>query len=452
MRKTASLLIALLLALLLLGVGAAGYLWYSVKKQADALVALAQPFAQVSYSGIDLKLEGAIGVKNVRITPLATGNTIQAGAIRLHAPNLLALLRAMWELRRNRLPQGLAVTFDNMQIHLGDLASAGADPKAAAGPFDHLDALGCGSVTAFGAADWQAMGYERLTGTLDMGYRMHPQQNLLELRMDSNTQNMTAVHLSASLALSDLADSSPTLALASFTPKLAKLDLTLNDQGLNPRRNTYCAAKSGQAVLDYIASHVQLLNERLRANGLLLGSGWLSAYQRYLTEGGALELTARPPIPINPTELPEYAPADQAKVLGLNLNVNQTPTTDLAINWNAAQLAAALGVASSASGPSQRELETAADAAAAARAEAAAAAAAAQRAAQVKAYHPTPANQLTQHAGKLARLRTRAGTQYQGELHPPTAEGQIRITVRRSGGRATFSLRPEEITSAEVLY
>ena len=448
MRKFATVLAVLLVVLVVLGVSAAAYLWHSVRKQADAMVASIQPFAQASYSGVDLQLDGSVGVKNVRITPHATGDLIQIGAIRLHAPDLLALLHASWQLRNNRLPPALALTLHDMEMQ----PSQGATPTpAVAGPFDHLDALGCGPITAFGANDWQAMGYGPLKGTLDMGYRFRDRQNLLELRLDNSLQDMGAMHLSASLALSGGAPDSLMALATTLTPKLAQLEFSLRDAGFNLRRNTYCAEKAGKPVLDYMSDHVRLLDQRLRSGGLTLGPGWLAAYQRYLTEGGLLELTAKPPIPVNPVEVPDYTPADQLKVLGLQLSVNQTPVSDLAIGWNTTQLAAAMGMTPDAAGAAQLELEAAADAAAAARIEAEAAAAAAQRAAAVKHYHPTPVAQLSQHTGKVAQLRTTGGVRYRGQLNPPN-EGRIRITVRQSGGTATFSLRPEEIASAEVLY
>ena len=58
---------------------------------------------------------------------------------------------------------------------------------------------------------------------------------------------------------------------------------------------------------------------------------------------------------------------------------------------------------------------------------------------------------LGQHIGRIAKLGTRTGAQYRGQLET-FAEGMVRITIRKPGGTATLSLRSSDITSAQVLY
>lgn len=440
MRKFMNIVMILLVAVVLIGGGAAGYVWYATKKQADAVVALARPLAHISYGGISVSPLGSVSIHQVRIAPNTGPNTLTVGTIRLSAPDFLALLQTGWQVRRGRLPQALALSFRELELRPGTVTAAGSSQNTPAHPLDNLSALGCGPISAFGPSEWRDMGYQRLLGNLEIGYRINSLKNILELRLDSSARDMATTNLDFGLALSGAPRSFMELA-TTFTPKLAKLNLALRDDGLNQRRNTYCANKAGKPILDYIADHVRLVDERLRALGVVLGPGWLTAYQRYLTEGGVLALTATPPIPINPAELPDYAPADLIKLLGLRLNVNDTGVTDLSASWNTAQLMSTFGIQPQEQ--LQREYEAAA--------EKALIAAPARPTIAPKAYHPLPADQLSQHIGKIAKLRTTSGVQYRGQLHP-AEDGLVRITLRQASGSATLSLRVAEITSAEVLY
>lgn len=432
MRKLVNIAIAILIVVVLLGGGIAGYLWYGAKQQVDQIVTMARPFAEISYSGITVSPTGSMGVNRLRIAPISANDSITIGAIRLNAPNLLALLHTRWQLSRGRLPEALSLSFQDIELPLGDIAGTSSTETTKSAPLDHLEALGCGPINAFGAAAWREMGYDRLTGNLEIGYRVDAKNNVLVLRVDSASRNWATLNLDVGLALTQPPESLMALA-TSFTPKLAKLNLVVRDDGFNQHRNNYCASKAGKPIPEYLADHVRLVVERLRANGIAPGPGLIAAYQRYLSEGGVLTIAATPPVPVNPAELNEYTPADVIKVLGLTLKANETPVTDLSVDWDAARVAKALGVE-----PEPEPEVTPAPVV--------------QTPVVIqKIYHPTPVGELGQHVGKIVKLRTKTGAQYRGQLDA-FAEGLVRITVRKSGGSVTLSLRASEITAAEVFY
>lgn len=303
MRKLLNIAIVILIVAILLGAGAGGYLWYSTKQEVDRIATMAKPFADISYGGIDVSPTGSVGVNRLRIRPNLVNDSISIGAIRLNTPNFLALLDVRWQLSQNQLPKSLALSFQDFELSLSG-GILGGDPAGRAqanSPFDHLDALGCGPITAFGVAEWREMGYDRFVGNMEIGYRVDSKNNVLELRMDSNMRDWATLNLEIDLALAKPPESLAELAL-SLTPKLAKLNFVLRDDGFNQRRNVYCAAKAGKPVPEYLADHVQRVAERLRASGVVLGPGLIAAYQRYLIEGGALAITAMPPAPIDPAE------------------------------------------------------------------------------------------------------------------------------------------------------
>ena len=335
---------------------------------------------------------------------------------------------------RGQLPEALSLSFQDVELPLGGIPGASSLQTAKSGPLDHLEALGCGPINAFDAAAWREMGYDRLTGNLEIGYRVDPKSNVLALRMDSASRNWATLNLDVGLALTQPPESLMELA-TSFTPKLARLNLVLRDEGFNQRRNQYCAAKAGKPIPEYLADHVRLVVERLRANGIAPGPGLIAAYQRYLTEGGALTITAAPPIPINPAELNEYTPADVVILLGLRLKANETAVTDLTVDWDAAKVAKALGVEPEPEPEPEASPEPAPQTPVVIQ----------------KTYHSTPVSELNRHVGKIVKLRTTTGAQYRGQLDA-FAEGILRVTVRQSGGSATLSLRVSEITAAEVFY
>ncbi len=435
MRKLVNIAIIILIVVLLLGGGIAGYLWYGAKQQMDQIVTIAKPFAEISYGGIAVSPTGSLGVNQLRIAPGFANDSITIGAIRLDAPNLLALLHTRWQLSRGQLPEALSLSFQDVELPLGGVLSANSIPSANSGPLDHLEALGCGPINAFGAAAWQEMGYDRSISHLEIGYRVDSKTNVLTLRLDSATRNWAALNLDVGLALTQAPES--LMALATATPRLAKFSLVLRDDGFNQRRNQYCATKAGKPIPEYLADHVRLVVERLRASGIFPGPGLIAAYQRYLSENGVLMIAAAPPMPINPAELHEYTPADVIKLLGLTLKANETAVTDLTVDWDAAKVAKALGVE-----PEVRpEPEPATSPAPVL-----------QTPVMVqKTYHPIPVSELSQHIGKIVKLRTTTGAQYRGQLDA-FGEGLLRVTVRKSGGSVTLSLRASEITAAEVFY
>jgi hypothetical protein len=340
-------------------------------------------------------------------------------------------------LSRNQLPKALALSLQDVELPLGvGLAGARSAPAATSSPFANLEALGCGPIEAFRAAEWREMGYDRFAGSLGIGYRVDPGDNALNLQMDSTTRGWATLELDVRFALTQSPQS--LMELAVFTPRLARLNLVLRDDGFNQRRNNYCAAKAGKSIPEYLADHVRRVVERLRASGINPGAGWIDAYQRYQTQGGVLTITAAPPAPVNLAELHEYAPADVVRLLGLTLKVNESAVADLTVDWDAAKVAKALGIEPEPEPEPEPETDSALSVPPA-------------PVVVQKTYRPTPVGELNRHIGKIAKLRTRTGAQYRGQLGD-IAEGFVRITVRQSGGSVTLSLRAGEITSAEVLY
>lgn len=433
MRKLLNVSLVVLVAALLIAGGVGGHLWYGTKQQADQIVMMAKPFAEISYGGIELSPGGSTGAKQIRIMPHFVNDVITIGAIRLNAPNILALLDVRRQLSQGKVPSALSLSFQDLELSLhGGILGPPPSQVQHVSPFDSLDALGCGPITRFSGTEWQEMGLERFIGNLEVGYRLDTARNLLELRIDSHTRNWATLNLDLGLAMA----TSPrtVMDLAGFTPRLATLNFVLRDDGFNALRNNYCAVKAGKTIPDYIADHVRLVAERLRANGINLGPGLLEAYRRYLTDGGRLTIIANPPAPIDPSELRFYASKDVVKLLGLTLQVNETAVTDLSLDWDTAKVARALGSETS-SKPEVAEKP----------------AVSRQPTIIRQAYHPTPVGELDRHVGRSARLRTATGAQYVGRLDA-IGENIVKITIRRSGGTVTLSLRAGDITSAEVVY
>lgn len=439
MRKLMTFLVVILIVVVLMAGGVWGYLWYNTKQQVDQLIMMAKPFAEISYSGIDISPEGAIAVNRLRIAPNAVSDSITIGAIRVSAKNILALLNVRRQISQGNLPEALAISFRQFELPLhGGILGGKPTAPGAGGPFDNLEALGCGPILHLGGTEWQAMGYEQFISDIEIGYRLDLAQQVLSLRVDSQTRDWAALNLEIGFALTGATASIMELSGA-LTPKLAKLDFAIRDDGFNTRRNNYCAAKAGKPITDYIADHVRLVVERLRANGISPGPGLIDAYRRYLTEGGEITITATPPSPINPAEIPSYTAADAIVLLGLKVKVNQTVIADPGVDWDAAKVTQALGMATAEPAPPEATDMVPEEP---------------QKPVVIpRAYHPTPVGELGQHVGKTVKLRTSTGANYKGRLEV-AAEGllKIKISVSQSRGNATLSLRTNEITAAEVLY
>lgn len=435
MRTLMKIVVALLIVSILIAGGVGGYLWYDTKQQADRFVTLAKSFAEISYGGVEVSPAGSLGVNRIRIVPHMVSDVVTIGAIRLHAPNILVLLKTRWQLGRGKLPDALSLSVREFEFPLhGGILGAPPPSSQLSGPLENLDALGCGQVARFAGTEWQEMGYDRFIGNVEIGYRLDAARGVLALRVDSNTQDWATLNMDIGFAVPASAQSIMELA-AQAKAKLASLSITIQDDGFNQRRNNYCAAKAGKTIDAYLADHVRLLVERLNANGIKLGPGLIATYRKFLSDGGRITLTAAPPAPIDPTELQYYGAEDIIKLLGLKMQVNGEAVADLSASWDFAEVARALG----AEPEPEKPMEEAAPPPA-------------ERVVTIKkSYHPTPVGALGQHVGKIAKLQTATGATFKGQLEA-VAEDIVKLKIRKSGGSVTLSLRTNEINSAQVLY
>ena len=188
MRKLMTIVIAILVALVVIAGGIGGYLWYDTRQQVDRLVTMAKPFAEISYSGVAISPAGSVGVNRLRIMPRFVNDAIVIGAIRLNAPNILALLNIRRQLEQGQFPEALSISFRQLELPLygGILNTKPVSPQAVS-PLDNLDALGCGPVVHFGGAEWQEMGYEKFISDSELGYRLDEAHNRLDILLDSST-------------------------------------------------------------------------------------------------------------------------------------------------------------------------------------------------------------------------------------------------------------------------
>ena len=436
MRKLTTIVVAILVVLTLAAGGIGGYLWYNTKQQVDQLIAMVRPFATISYGGVTIWPIGSVGVSQVRLIPALVNDSMTIGAIRLKAPNILALLNIRQQLSQGQIPEALSLSVHDLELSLhGGILSAKPAASGAGTPFDNLEALGCGPIHHLSGAEWQEMGYNNFISNIEIGYRLDSAHNRLNLQVDSSTRDWATLNLDIGFAQS--ASSRSVIELASaMTSKLAALDLVLHDDGFNARKNNYCAAKAGKPIPVYIADHVRLVVEQLRANGIDPGPGLIEAYQRYLTEGGEITITATPPAPIDPAEIPSYTAADAIKLLGLKVKVNQTVITDPSMSWDAAKVARALGVGrTQPEGPQEIVPPPPPP----------------KPVIIQPSFHPTPISDLDQYVGKIVKLKMATGVRYRGQVEA-IVEGSIRIRISQSGGNATLFLKTADLVSAEVLY
>lgn len=441
MHKLKIALIALPIALILI-VGALWvYLWYSTKQQVDQIVAAAKPFADISYRDISISPAGSVGVNRVQIIIDALNDSVRIGSIRLQAPNLLALLDIRRELSAGRLPSALALVLKQVEVSLdGGLLGASELAATQRSSFDNLDALGCGPTHSFGGTEWREMGYGNLISNINIGYRLNPARNGIELQIDGDTRDWAAVNLTVGLNTPSAAPSMLDLATTA-TPKLTKFAAIVRDDGFNQRRNDYCTKKAGKTVDAYIAEHTRLLVERLQANGIYLGPGLTEAYRNYLAVGSHVALNLSPPVPIDPREFQFYKPDDVIKLMGLTLKINEKPVTDLSIRWDNEKIAKALATkpapelaAEAASTPTDRTPSSTAE-----------------PAIIPKSFHPIATSELGRYIGATAKVKTANGARYNGKIEA-IADGMVTITIRKPSGTATLSLRRNEITEVDVLY
>jgi hypothetical protein len=98
---------------------------------------------------------------------------------------------------------------------------------------------------------------------------------------------------------------------------------TVKDDGFVAARNAYCAGREQLTDAQFLDQHVDYLQRRLLAWGLLADPGLITQYRRFVAgEGNTLTWSAKPIDPVSLDKLYSFSATDMLWMLNANLRIN----------------------------------------------------------------------------------------------------------------------------------
>ena len=438
MQKLKFFVLALLVITGLAYGGIKAYMYYSFKNEMDQLARQFSLFGQLEYGGLSTSLTGSLRVHDISLRVHGMDDELRIKTLGYHTPNLWYLLQDSKQFDRGRIPQRLSLSIEGLTV---DLFGEFTDRLEEMNSELHFQLQGinplCGGRLFFGPRELRDMGYEEITGDMQIGYRFDAQNQQIIVDISSSTRDM------ATVSMQGIIDGVSDTAFMSFIqpgaqPRLSRITVNYTDQSYTRRQVEYCAGLSKLQPNEYIEAEA---NQKPAYYGFLWGvvpgPGLRQAYRAFLTNPGQINLSLELPESVNPETLHLFKPEDIPGLLNLQLSVNGEAVTDLRFNFYEGQQldmgskfkqVFAQPDATPAPQPSREK----------------------KIVRQETRYHVIPVSGLKKYVGEEVRLQTSSGQPRMGFLIK-IGSNVAHVEQRVHGGKFTMQVPMGTITRAEVL-
>lgn len=449
MRSLTKLVIVLAVIAALIYGGTQAYLRYEIKKGVDEAIKQAAPVAEITYREIFVSpnLDGEVGVDGIVIKPVALNDTVKVESVRLHYPDIIALVGALSELKKREFPEQMLLSISGVKVALNgalltSLDQAQKQARALEGDsrslrLQNFDALGCGDISAIGIDELLHMGYQTLEFNIDMRYDYERLKNLLKTSLTFRFKDMYGIDIKAELKANPAAgvkgiNDSLILGTGAL-PSLSELKITYLDSGFNLLRNRFCAARLNSTEEFYVAQNLEALSQSV---GAVFPEESMESYKKFLAGSGNFTFTMAPAPGADLATLGSYPLQDLIDVLNLKLSINEQQVKFSKFEWGKSYSAPTMGGAERRQGENVVELT-------------------APKIQQPAQYHTVAVNKLGRYVGSQAKIQTLSGTLREGIIESTDNESvTIRLLSARDKGKGyiAFPIYFNEINSAKVLY
>lgn len=412
-----------------------GYLWYEVRRAADRFAQQVAPFAEVRYGGVYTSLGGTVGLDDITIRPVMTGDEFHIRALRVEAPDLWFYFTGARQMAQGGIPEKLALELQGVGLDLDSelfrlLAQMQQmEPAQPSGfPFEQLDALGCGEQDSWGTDDYVRAGLSRIN--LDLALRMQHDPVAQIIAVSLNAADPALYRLDLRLNLNVSSNRLQDVRQDVIPPS----NISYTDYGWYKLRNAHCARLNDSTIEAYVEHHLDLLKTRL---GVGLPPEAAEAYRGMMLNGGTVRVALQPAPGTSLAGLGLYKPADAMELLGMTIAINGVNVEYDRIDWRETEpLTAAApapeGVARTT--PPRRP-----------------ATAMTKAPPSASRYQAVDLARLSPHLHKPIRVTTRDGRVREGVL--TAVEGsRIEVTLQHSRGRLAFPVENKDIKRVEVGY
>jgi hypothetical protein len=304
----------LLVALVVIGVGgyfgAKFYVQHKTAQDLDAVLAQARPTVDIAYENVVATLSGELRVEGVTIHVPQFADAVTIESVALQTPGFLFLLG--FDQRKLEMPERLGVALTGVRMSADsdfmrelDVAQA---TKARAVELTPADK--CATSYGFTPAGLQQLGYHELVVDLNMSFRREGGQ--LVVSFGADVEDMYDVDVE--LTLEGISD--PTALARGVRPLLVAGRVDYVDQSLNGRIIKYCTELEVTPE-DVIAAQLREVQTLAHDNGMELDALILQPYTDFLLGKQRFTLIAKPPRPVDLTQLSLYKPSDVPNLLNL---------------------------------------------------------------------------------------------------------------------------------------
>lgn len=308
--------------------GVKGYVYYRVSAGLDRMIAMAAPFADISYGGISSGLDGSVRVEAVRALPQGMPDAVTVDAVEVRGDGPLFLLQLVSGFKQNDLPKNLAFTLTGFRLPLdGGIAARYSGVMLSSARAAGAARDGCGIGGGVPPQLLQALGLDALTVDMSMGYRFDELEDQSRVNLEFDFRDLESMELE--MAFTGMPR--PGAVMAGAAPEFKKLALRYwLDPDFAARAVGHCAKKRGQTPEAYIDSLFDGDEQRLaEALGFIPGEGIREAMKRYLKAPGEVYISIRPPASGDFASLAFYKPEDAIALLDPFVQVNGQAVTDL---------------------------------------------------------------------------------------------------------------------------
>lgn len=429
-------LVPLVIAVLAYG-GIKAYMYYSLKNKMDQLAQQFSLFGQLKYGGLTTSVKGSLAVEDISIRVHGIDDELRIKTIRYQTPNLMYLVQANKQFEQGRIPESLSLSVEGLNVELFGEFTDRLEQMVNELNFQlHGVNPLCGGRLFFGPRELRDMGYEEITGDVQIGYHFDAANAQIIVDITSRTQDMAAARMQGIIeGISDTSFFS--MMQPANPPRLSKITVNYTDQSYAKRFTEYCAGLSKLELNEYIAAEVSQQPIYYGYSwGFVPGPGLRQAYRAFLTNPGQIDVSLELPESVTPESIELFKPEDIPGLINLQVSVNGEAVKDLSFDFYQGQKLDMGGKFD------QLFAQPGAEPVAPQRPK--------KKVKYETKYYRVPVSGLKKHLGEEVRLRTSSGKTRLGFL-AKIGTNVAYVEQRVHGGKFTMQVPLGSITNAEVL-
>lgn len=310
--------------------GIKGFVHHKYKENLNNALRMAEGVALIRYRDFSTSLlSGSLAIEGITVSSPYLPSDLSIDKVEIQTPGPVFMITAAKSLQGKEFPEKMGLRVTGFDVGLGEGLGTWIDSLVKRidpvyRPYQNL----CGGRTVFGPSDWKEMGYKSLSMDANLSYQFDSSSKTFNIQTDEQIEGMGRVKFSMSIS----GPSSPSMMgfIQGKPPTVGNLSVNIQDTGYTAREVSFCAGLDKMEKSAYIKAKKQQSDKFYFASwGFAPGAGIREALADYLTQPGSIQITAHPSADFNPVMLQSYSGKDLARLLNIELMVNNKSIDDL---------------------------------------------------------------------------------------------------------------------------